>query len=238
MCKKALIVFTVGQKYRKIGILGGMGPEATAELYLRIIKIFQQRFGAKYDDDFPEMVILNLPIPDVVENPKEESKIKEMLIAGAKKLEIAGAEFIAVPCNTVMKYLFEMKSSVAIPIINIVEETIIEIKKIGLKKIGVLGTETTIQNELYGNLENVEIVVSTIEQQKITTRIIRDILAGIKSKKDKFELNEVITDLKARGAEKVVLGCTELPLLMIEDESIIDTIGVLAKATVKRAIDI
>ncbi|HZX10852.1 MAG TPA: aspartate/glutamate racemase family protein, partial [Acidobacteriota bacterium] len=97
-------------KYKKIGILGGMGPEATADFYLRIIRIFQKKYGAIYDSDFPEILIINLPIPDVVENPKEEDKVREMLINAVKKLEKSGADFIAIPCNTVTYYISEMKN--------------------------------------------------------------------------------------------------------------------------------
>ena len=76
-------------KYKTIGILGGMGPEATAGLYLRIIQLFQQKYGAIYDSDFPEIIIVNLPIPDVVENADEQNLVKEMLIQGVSKLEKA-----------------------------------------------------------------------------------------------------------------------------------------------------
>ena len=128
-----LTVFTVGQKYKKIGILGGMGPEATAELYLKIIKIFQDKFGAKYDSDYPEIMIYNLPLPDVVEKIDQSSKIKEMLVKGVQKLESWGVDFIAIPCNTVNFFLPEMRTAVSIPILSILEETAKEVNKLELK---------------------------------------------------------------------------------------------------------
>ncbi len=70
---------------KTIGIIGGMGPEATAELYLRIIRIFQREYGARYDSDFPEIVIVNLPIPDIVENTNEKEKVRKN--AGSRKIE-------------------------------------------------------------------------------------------------------------------------------------------------------
>ena len=87
--------------YRKVGIIGGMGPEATAEMYRRIIKVFQRRYGAVYDSDYPEMVIVNLPIPDVVEREGYSSAVKDMLVETASKLKEYGVDFIAIPCNTV-----------------------------------------------------------------------------------------------------------------------------------------
>ena len=83
---------------KSIGILGGMGPEATAELYLRIIRIFQVRYGAKYDSDFPEIIIINVPIPDVVEDVTQEQKVKEMLLESVRKLQTAGVDIIARVC--------------------------------------------------------------------------------------------------------------------------------------------
>jgi aspartate racemase len=73
-----------------------MGPEATAELYSRIIRYCQDRYGAKYDSDYPEIFIYNLPIPDVVEGFKNKEEILTYLLKGIKKLEAAGCDFIAI----------------------------------------------------------------------------------------------------------------------------------------------
>src|SRR3989339_318028 len=97
-------------EYRKIGILGGMGPEATADLYLEIIRIFQQELGAKYDDEFPQIFINSLPLPDVVEQNFSEAQVIYLLKEGVKKLEQAGADFIVIACNTVHVFLCQMRS--------------------------------------------------------------------------------------------------------------------------------
>ena len=224
-------------RYKTIGILGGMGPEATAELYLQIVRIFQKEYGAKYDDDFPEIIIINLPIPDVVENPSTGEEVRKMLIEGVKKLEVAGADFIAIPCNTVTKYLSKLQNSVNVPIINIVEETCVKIKKLGLKNVGLLGTETTINCGLYVT-GGINLIKPLREQQKAITRIIMNVLAGMKSEADKLELNLIISDLKRKGAKKVILGCTELSLLTQDDNNTIDTLEILAEVVVQQTINI
>jgi aspartate racemase len=224
-------------KYKTIGILGGMGPEATAELYLQIVRIFQKEYGAKYDDDFPEIVIINLPIPDVVENPTAEEEVRKMLVDGVKKLEAAGSDFIAIPCNTVMYYLKEMQDAVSIPILSILEETAKEVRKQEFSKIGVLGTEMTVSKNIYGDvLSNKELIYPTLEEQKKTTKVIMNILIGEKKTEDKNFLLGVVEGLKLRGAEKVILGCTELPLL-ISGEDFFDTIEILAEAVVRNAVE-
>lgn len=205
---------------KAIGILGGMGPEATAELYLRIVRIFQQDYGAKYDADFPEMIIVNLPIPDVVD--REEEGVKEMLIDAVKRMQDACAKFIVIPCNTVSLFIADMKKEVRIPILNIVEETLKEVKG----RVGLIATEMTIRNKLYGEV---------ITCDEVVTDIILNIMAGKKTGEDRDKLLRMIEKLKGLGAEKVILGCTELPLLLTDDDCI-DTIDVLARAVVRESV--
>lgn len=223
------------KQYKTIGILGGMGPEATVELYGRIIKIFQGEFGAVFDSDFPEIIILNLPIPDVVETSLEQKKVKQMLIEGSRKIEVAGADFIAIPCNTVMLFLDDIKKNISIPTINIVEETTRQIKKSSFKNIGLLGTKSTINNNLYGKcLKNKTVRIPTIQEQEEITKIIVNILAGRKNNSDWKKIRTICLNLKKQGATKIILGCTDLPLLYRSDDTI-DTIDVLARAVVRES---
>lgn len=220
--------------YKKIGILGGMGPEATADLYLRIIQIFQREYGAVYDSDFPEIVILNLPIPDVVESTDDEDKVREMLVDGLKRLVNIGSDFIVVPCNTVMCYIDELRKVVNVPLVNVIQETSNEIFDCGFKIVGLLGTESTIRNNLYGKiLGDVKVLTLGESEQRETTRIIMNILSGIKS--DEAILLGFVKKLKKMGAEKVILGCTELPLVVKSDD-VIDTLEILARSAVKMAV--
>jgi len=192
-----------------------MGPEATIDLYSKIIKIWQKN-GALYDSDFPEIIIYNLPLPDIVENPEDKEKIKSFLIKGVKKLESAGSSFIAVPCNSACFFIKDMRKSVSIPIISIPE-------LIKGKNLGILGTEFTIKNKLYKNTIN-----PAKKQQKQITKVIMNILAGKKTEQDRDIIIKIIEDLKSKGAKKVILGCTELPLL-IKRLDAINTIDVLSK---------
>ena len=86
--------------YKKIGIIGGMGPESTALLYRQVVRSFQDRFGAYKDQDFPEMLIHNLPIPDITVDKKHEEDVRKMLSRSVHFLEQSGSELIAFPCNS------------------------------------------------------------------------------------------------------------------------------------------
>lgn len=223
--------------FKKIGIIGGMGPEATAELYLRLIRIFQQEYGAKYDDDFPEIIIINLPIPDVVENPTQIRIVEQMLVKAAQKLQAMGAEVIAVPCNTVMSFLPALQRAVAVKILNPVEEAAAEVKRLGLAAVGLIATEMTISRRLYQEqMQETRTIVLDKNARQQTTEIIMNILSGKKLDDDRIRLLELVATLKGAGAEKVILGCTELPLLIKDNIDTIDTVEVLAKAIVREII--
>ena len=219
---------------KTVGIIGGLGPEATADLYLRIICIFQQDYGAVYDNDFPEIIIINLPVPDPVENPIRKEEIKGMLLGAIQKLENCGVDFIAIPCNTAMTYLLE--ENISLPMVSIVEETKQEIAKRELKKIGLLGTKTTIGSKIYEQ-QNRELIAPSSEQQEKTTNVIMNVLAGRKRSEDITFLESAIEDLKKRGAQQVILGCTELPLLIKDRDDLLDTTEILARAIVKKSVD-
>ena len=222
---------------KKVGILGGMGPEATAQFYLEIVRIFQQRYGAKYDSDYPEMIILNLPLSDVVEEKGSAEQIIKLLQQGVKKLEQAGADFIAIPCNTVMTFLPQMQEAVSVPFVSIVEETATFVKKRGFTQVGIVATQMTLRSRIYSQALGQSLIEPSAVQKSQITKIIMAVLAGGKKDEDRKILQEIIQDLRIRGAETIILGCTELPLLFT-DENTIDTIKVLADAVVREAIDI
>ncbi|MCH8067529.1 MAG: amino acid racemase [Nanoarchaeota archaeon] len=225
--------------YKSIGILGGMGPEATSELYMRIVRFLQEK-GAKYDADFPPIYVYSLPLPDVVENVESEDVVVSMLVGAVKKLENFGVSFIAIPCNSVFSYFEQMQNAVSVPIINIMDETAKKANEKRYKKVGLLGTKLTIKQKLFEkSLENYNIGVlnPTMMQQEDITKIIMNILSGKKLAEDKSKLKSIIKYLQGEGAEAVILGCTELPLILSQSDAdieLLDTIGVIAKSALNR----
>ena len=229
---------------KTIGILGGMGPEATADLYMQIVKIFQSKYNAKYDADFPPFVIYSLPLPDVVEiSPAKEKEVAEREIVayltnGVQRLQAGGADFIAIACNTVQCYLQEMRSAVSIPILSVATETASKLKQEGYTKVGVLGTNKTINSGLFEReciSRNIELIIPSKEQQPIVTEVIMNILAGKANENDKQKLKTIVQTLAEKGAEAIILGCTDLPLLMKQEDfplPLIDTTNVMAQAVV------
>ncbi len=227
-------------KKKIIGILGGFGPESTAMFYQKIIQQCQEQYGAVYDADYPEMLIYNLPIPNIVDGLESPAETSRILIKGAKKLESFGSEMLAIPCNTAHYFAKDIENKINIPLINIFTETAKKINLEGYKRVGFLSTKTTIKYKSYGdNFEKYGITLILSERQKEITEIIINLLAGKKLKEDKTRLKQIIRELKGKGAEAIVLGCTDFSTFIKQEEidiKIVDTITILAEAIVQYSI--
>ena len=223
--------------WKTIGILGGMGPEATSEFYRRIIGICQRDYNAKYDSDFPFIFIYNLPLPDIVESAGDRESIIKLLEDGISKLKFVGCDFISVPCNTIIYFINSIDAD--IPLLNIIKETFFEAKSRNFKRVGILSTANTIRNKLYESIfDGIEILQPSETEQDRVNQIILRILSGLKSQEDKEYLIDLSRMLKKSGAEAVILGCTDLPLLVSQkdcDVELLDTLQILAYSTVKEA---
>lgn len=213
-----------------------MGPEATAELYKRIIRICQTEYGAKYDSDFPPIFIYNMPLPDIVEEKGGINLIEATIADGIDKLEKAGCDFISVPCNTVFAYMKEKR----LEFLDIIKITADYVRSNGLKKVGLIATRTTIKNGLYESaLDGIDVIQLPEVLQFEVNEIIMRILSGEKNYEDKQTLLTCAKSLAKSGAEAVILGCTDLPILITPKDSeilLVDSLQALAEVTVKKAV--
>src|SRR5438045_323893 len=97
---------------KAIGILGGMGPDASTLFYQQVLSEYQRLCKPQFQQDYPEIFLYNLPIPDPISGIKNPERFTSLLIAGLKKLESVGVNFITVPCNTAHIYIDEMRKSI------------------------------------------------------------------------------------------------------------------------------
>lgn len=229
---------------KKLGILGGVGPQTTSRVYLSIIDLIRKRGEKKY----PPIVIYNLPFPFVIEDEAiiqgiNSEKMIPYLIEGAKILEKSGVDLGILPCNTLHKYLGEIRKSVKFPFLSILEETVLTLKNMNIKNIGILATETTVNSKIYEDiLDNNGIHVlhpSRNEQNKINNIII-ELLRGEKNNLRKEKLEAVSNALQERGAEAILLACTDLQFIASNITThipIIDTTEILINSSVREMID-
>ena len=229
-----------------------MGPEASADLYLRIIKICQRKYKARVDEDYPQILINSITPSDVVGKGAPwpvQKVIKEMrekvlpcLSKGVKILERAGADFIVIACNTVQYCLPEIRRFSKIKIISLPEEVRKILEKKEIKKVGILGTTNLIKMKIYEKefkLAGIKSLYPSEKEQKKINQIILRLLGGEKDLADKFFLIRVINGLRKRGVKAVILACTELPLILNQKDCkvrLLDTTQILAEVATKMAL--
>ena len=229
----------MANKHKTIGVLGGMGPEASANLYSKIIKYAQYKYNAVQDFDYPPIIIYSLPLLGFDETGiVDEKLVKQQLIDGVKKLESAGCDLIIIGCNTVHIFYDEMQAAIKIPILNIVEETKKRVKEFGYKKVGLFASESTSKSKLYQKKfaeDNIEIISPNEKQQKILNKVIEHVMGGNQKIDDVIALKDVARDYLRQGAEAVVMGCTEIPLAINQshtDIKLFDTIEIIVQSAV------
>lgn len=225
-----------------MGVLGGMGPVASADFYRSVIEIAQRDYHAEQDIDFPAIIIYSMPVADFDETGFIDFKsVRKQLITGVRKLEKAGSDFIVIPCNTVHLFYHDMQASVHIPIISILDVTTKSIQQHGYKKAGLLNSESARQCRLYepAFADQGIVAVSTTEtEQKDVNRAILHVMSGTQGKEDIARLQAIINRFAGEGAQVVVLGCTELPLAISSgdiDLPLFSSSALLAEAAVRYA---
>jgi aspartate racemase len=224
-----------------IGILGGMGPEATIDLFYKIIKFTP----AEKDQDHLRIIIDNNPkIPDRTTAilGKGEDPLP-VLQETARNLEKAGADFIIIPCNTAHYFLSSIQKSVRIPVLNMIEEAaketqqrIPQIQKVGLlASIGVY--KTKIYHQQFEKF-NIEVIYPEEKDKGEVMKAIYAVKAGNLSNEVKGNILKIAQKLIDKGAEVIITGCTEIPLILKEGDvsvPIIDPTQILAKIAVQKA---
>jgi len=212
--------------YKKLGILGGMGPLATYTLYKNIIDCTP----VEKDQDYINMAVLNASyIPDRTAGILHggESPLP-YLLEELKNLEKIGCDLIAIPCNTSHYFYDELQNACKVKILNMIELTAEKLEKINAAKIFLMATEGTIKTGVYQKYidkKNIEIIPPAGEEIKEMMRVIYEVKAG--KNPDVSKLYEIIEKYQKLGCEKIILGCTELSTLRITGENMIDAMDVL-----------
>ena len=222
-----------------IGILGGMGPAATVELFGRIVN----NTSAKMDQDHVNTVIINDPqIPDRTEFilGKGDNPVPRM-VDNLKKLSQVGADVAIIPCMTAHSFISEMQEKSPIPIINAIElvETYLQESYPEVQKIGLLATSGSVESGVFKKYLSKEIITPNNAEQERLMNVIygkHGIKSGNIGNKVLLELTNIVDKIKEKRVQAVIAGCTELSLVMNEESvnmPVIDPILLLAKEAVR-----
>ena len=223
---------------KTVGIIGGLGPETTANFYLEVVFSFFE----KNKETRPPMLLWNVPIPNKVEeefitSTKGGEVYVPLLVDAAKRLEKGGADFIVIPCNSVHMFIDNVRKAVKIPVLSIIEETVAFLNEQKVKEVGILATSVTLRKKLYEHAfskSGIRSQAPSDENQAKMGRIIRNLVASRYTEEDRVQLLFIIEQFIAQGVQTVILACTDLQMLAPEHEQvrIYDTMKILADSTI------
>lgn len=222
---------------KRLGVIGGLGPIATAYFYELLIKMAD----ARRDQEHLEVVIFSKPsIPDRTDyilGRGNDNPLQPMIDIG-RTLVGMGADYVAIPCITAHYFHDALQEGISTPIIHIIKETVDYLKSEGICKVGIMATEGTIYSRLFqAELEafGMQSIVPSVErQQDVNDLIYKNVKANLPVEMERFQA--VSEELHREGAQVIILGCTELSLIKRDYEvgpGYIDAMEVLAMRSIQ-----
>lgn len=224
---------------KAIGIIGGMGPEASEKFYGLLIHHAQKDFNAAKNEEFPEIYLASVPVPDFISTERNEEKALAILINRVQEMDKLPIGFFCMACNTGHLLLEDLQKHTKKPFISLLEEVPRFIKRKKLKKVGILATPTTIRTKLYRKAferYGVELIEPKNGDIELLGTIVLETIAGKNFEKNSVLVQKIAKLLLDRGAEAIVEACTEIPLIFPKQHlvPVFDTLEILASAVLKR----
>jgi aspartate racemase len=226
-----------------IGLIGGLSWESSAEYYRIINEQVRARLGGLHS---ARMLMWSFDFAEIeaLQSSDRWQEATLEMIGAARRLERGGADFVVIWSNTMHRMASEVQAAIGIPLLHIADPTAERIRAAGLGRVGLLGTAFTMEQDFYkgrlAELHGLEVLVPEAEDRAVVHRIIYDeLVQGRVEARSRLAYREVIARLVARGAEAVILGCTEIMLLVGSEDSAVplfDTTGIHAEAMVERAL--
>lgn len=227
---------------KTIGLIGGMSWESTVTYYQVINTCVKEKLGGLHS---AKCLLYSVDFAQIEECQKnnEWEKSGQILSDAAKALEKAGADFILICTNTMHKVYPQIQKNISVPLLHIAEVTAQMLKKEAITKVALLGTKYTMQETFYAGIieENgIKVITpSEKEQDYINSVIFDELCKGIIRNESKEKLLQIIDELSKQGAQGVILGCTEIGLLIKQEDTkvpLFDTTIIHAEAAVQEAL--
>ncbi len=229
---------------KTIGLIGGMSWESSAVYYDILNKTVKERLGGHHSCDCL-MYSVDFDVVEKLQHQGNWEQLTRMMVDAARRLERGGAELLVIATNTMHKMAPEVERSIGIPLIHIVDAVAEKISEAGLTKVALLGTRFTMEQDFYkGRLtekHGIEVLVPDLPGIERVHRIIYDELVhGRILDASRKEYLGIIEGLVNRGAEGIILGCTEIPLLVRQSDCtvpVFDTTTIHALKAVSVSLD-
>lgn len=205
---------------KKIGLIGGLGPEATIDYYRGIIDFFKQE---RQDLYYPNIIIYSVNMSEFINlmNSNQWDSVVELLLSKVKALKEAGADFAALTANTPHIIFDKLAKKSPLPLLSIVEATCNEAKKHGFKRPGLLGTGFTMNGTFYQEVfekQGMEVIMPPeVVREWINYKLFTEIELGVFLNETRKQLVEIIDQMvNEQNIDSIILGCTEFPLILTE----------------------
>ncbi len=229
---------------KTIGIIGGMSWESTVPYYRRVNELVADRLGGLHS---ARLVLVSVDFHEIeaLQSAGHWDEAGRQLAAAARSLESAGAEFIVLATNTMHKVAPAIEAAVGVPLLHIADATGEAIARAGMHTVGLLGTRFTMEEDFYRARLAERFGLSVLvpdegDRQFVNSVIYTELCCGVTSRESREAFRGIIARLVERGAEGIILGCTEIPLLVGATDSLVplfDTGELHAQAAVAFALD-
>jgi len=229
---------------KTIGLIGGMSWESTSLYYSAINRGIKQALGGLHS---AKICLISVDFHEIeqLQHQGEWQKTADILVRAAQAVEAGGADLFLICTNTMHKVAAEVQAAVAIPMLHIADATAQVLLADGINRVGLLGTAFTMQQDFYkGRLVNdfaIEVLVPNAEQQALVHQVIyQELCLGHINAAAKKNYIDIIQDLRYQGAQAVILGCTEITLLLQQKDTqvrLYDTTAIHAQSAVAAALD-
>ncbi len=228
---------------KTIGLIGGMSWESSLEYYRIINKTVKAKLGGyhsaksiMYSVDFGEI--------EKLQHQGRWEELTQIMIEAGQRVERAGADLVLLCTNTMHKMADDVQKNISIPLLHIADTTAERIKDRGLKKVGLLGTRFTMEQNFYKGRftekHGIEVIVPAEHDREIVHRVIfNELVLGTINQSSRIMFKAIINNLVTNGAEGIILGCTEIPLLIKQEDSeipLFDTTTIHAQSAVALAL--
>ncbi len=208
---------------KRIGIIGGLGPEATVDYYKNIIDAFN-KINEDGSLNYPDIIIysVNMALFFAMLDKKAYTKAAAYISGNIENLANAGADFVAISANTPHLFFDEIKKRSPLPMLSIVEAAAEKAREMELKKCGLLGTRFTMESQFFDKVfANYDIGITTpseTQKERINELLFRELEMGIFKESTKKELLDMVQEMiDKHSIDSVILGCTEFPIMFTED---------------------
>ncbi|TBN55536.1 aspartate/glutamate racemase family protein [Glaciihabitans arcticus] len=211
---------------KRIGLIGGMSWESSAEYYRLLNELVRERLGGLHSADCV-LVSLDFAEIEALQASGDWERAGEILADAARSLEAAGAELVVLCTNTMHKVAAPIEAAITVPFLHLADTTAEAVRDAGLVRVGLLGTAFTMEQDFYRDRlasHGLEVLVPSPADRAIVHRVIYDELClGMVTEESRSEYRRIMGELVASGAEGIILGCTEIELLVGPSDASVPT---------------